>query len=143
MIGVFVQTNEGSRQVPVGYIIQESGCWEWVGSRIGSGYGGAEKDGHRIQAHRLVWERERGPIPAGMTLDHLCRNKVCVRPDHLEVVDSRTNSLRGNNECAKNARKMECKNGHPFIEANTIRFGPGHRRCRTCEQAREARRHRG
>lgn len=84
-----------------------------------------------------------GPIGAGMVIDHLCRNRACVNPGHLEVVTVRVNTLRGHTIQATNANKTHCKRGHPFDEANTRWIKHTRksgvfleRRCRTC--AREA-----
>lgn len=114
-------------------------CWHWKGYRNDKGYG---RLNHTL-AHRLVYELLRGPIPPGLTLDHLCRNKSCVNPDHLEPVTSVVNAMRGIGPAAVNARKTHCKRGHPF--QNDQR---GRRHCRTCfyitrNAWREARRQRG
>jgi len=97
MIGVFVplheRTNHRALSHPIGYVVQECGCWEWVGAVNRDGYGCLGNG--KGQAHRAVYQKERGRIPEGLHLDHLCRNPRCVRPDHLEPVTPRTNSHRG------------------------------------------------
>jgi hypothetical protein len=111
-------------------------CWLWRGQRNGRGYGRfairpvASKLVLRA-AHRAAWELLVGPIPKGMTIDHLCRVVLCVNPDHLEVVPPGVNTLRGFNPSALNARKISCKNGHSdwFIRPN------GNRECRQCPQS--------
>jgi hypothetical protein len=111
-------------------------CWEWTASKIG-GYGRFSVGQHRtVAAHRWAYEALVGPIPDGLTLDHLCRNRACVNPAHLEPVTMRENVLRGFNPCAINARKTECPKGHPFDEVNTYRkpSRPQLRYCRTCER---------
>jgi hypothetical protein len=70
-------------------------CWEWQGRRNPSGYGEAGRYGKVWLAHRAVYEELVGPIPEGMTLDHLCANRGCVNPNHLEPVASYENTLRG------------------------------------------------
>lgn len=109
-------------------------CWEWTASNDGcKGYGRFDKQ----SAHRWAFEYLVGPIPAGMTLDHLCRNPACVNPDHLEVVSFGVNTLRGGSVSALNARKTHCLRGHPFSDFNTKTYrrpdtGTLMRICLTC-----------
>lgn len=110
-------------------------CWTWTGAMTGSGYGQTTIGGRRRLAHRLSWLMHRGPIPAGMHLDHLCRNQRCVNPEHLEVVTSRENTLRGTNQVARLAVATVCIAGHPFDEANTYLYRGG-RLCKECRRAR-------
>lgn len=88
-------------------------------------------DGKQRLVHRLAYAWLVGQIPAGLTLDHLCRNTVCVNPLHLEPVTHRVNVLRGQSGVAANARKTGCPQGHPFDEINTYHYR-GQRHCRTC-----------
>lgn len=115
----------------------ETGCWEWTASKDTRGYSKLSVDGKTVRAHRLVWELLRSPIPDGLQLDHRCRVRSCVRPEHLEPVDQRTNILRGIAPTAVNATKTECVNGHPFDEANTYLYPDGKRDCRTCRRLRD------
>lgn len=71
------------------------GCWEWTGTKNQFGYGRLCRDGRRVVAHRWLYERLRGAVPAGLQMDHLCRNRSCVNPDHLEPVTQRENLRRG------------------------------------------------
>lgn len=114
---------------------QASGCWQWTGSRRGgSGYGDIGFGHTRSElAHRLAYSIMVAPIPAGMQIDHLCRNRQCVNPSHLEVVTPRVNSLRGQGFAAMNARKTHCVRGHPLIGANTLLYR-GWRYCRLCRR---------
>ena len=117
----FVQTNLGSRKArshPQGYVIRPDGCWEWVGARNAYGYGRIRIDGHEQFFHRAMYERAKGPIPPGLTLDHLCRNRACGNPAHLEAVTLGQNILRGVGPSALNAQKTHCPNGHPFVTGN-------------------------
>src|SRR5512144_125133 len=82
-------------------------CWEWKAYRK-DGYGLFAYYGAHIMAHRWSYERAHGPIPRHLTLDHLCRNRMCVNPAHLEVVTIRENTLRGFGPSANNARKTHC-----------------------------------
>lgn len=102
-------------------------CWAWLGWADPKGYGTVGRNGVRYRSHRYSWEMHRGPIPAGMTIDHLCRNTFCVNPDHMEVVTMRENILRGDGPSARNARKTHCPKGH---ELSLV--APGQRGCRVC-----------
>lgn len=131
MMGVFVQLNEDSPQAkssPIGYVVEENGCWSWVGA-TSLGYGRIWIDGRLLGAHRVLYERHRGPIADGLEIDHLCRNRKCVNPDHLEAVDTATNVLRGIGVTASNARKSRCRLGHAFD-----RFDGNGRRCNSCHR---------
>lgn len=122
-----------------------SGCIEWTASTNGVGYGMffVDWDGGRnfkMLAHRWYYEYARGPIPEGLHLDHLCRNPICVNPDHLEAVTQRENTLRGIGVAAQHAAKTECVNGHPFTGENLILRSNGvWRDCRECHRAKDRR----
>lgn len=111
------------------------GCWEWTGTRT-YGYGRFRLRGKYVQAHRLMYELLVGPIPDGLQLDHLCRNRACVRPSHLEPVTQRENILRGEGPTANNATKTHCRYGHEFTPENTYQVKTGGRFCRACARAR-------
>lgn len=117
---------------------QPSGCWQWTGHITPTGYGtftlwlGGKQKNYR--AHRWAYEHFIGPIPDGLTLDHLCRNRACVNQQHLEPVTIRENTLRGEGFAAANASKTHCKRGHVFDEANTCIGRNGYRQCRTCNR---------
>lgn len=81
--------------------------------------------------HRYSYERAEGPVPAGLELDHLCRVRSCVNPEHLEPVTHRENMRRGSGWSGRHAQKAMCKSGHPFDEANTY-WRRGGRACRAC-----------
>lgn len=115
------------------------GCWIWTGGCI-KGYGAFWYEGRNVRAHRYAYELLVGPIPEGLTLDHLCRNKPCVNPAHLEPVTVGENVLRSEGITALHARKTACPQGHPYDEANTLVKPSGARACRAC--AREAARRR-
>ena len=137
MMGVFVQVNEGGRYAnhrPIGYILTESGCWEWVGTKTSDGYGSWRHNGKSDVAHRVMYERHRGRIEPGLQIDHLCRNRACCNPDHLEVVSQTENIRRGVSPSAQEARRTHCRYGHPLIQYT------GQRRCRECESNRQRRR---
>ena len=112
----------------------DTGCWEWTGA-LANGYGQIKVLQRRHPVHRLVYEHHVGPIAAGMEIDHLCKNKVCCNPAHLEAVTHHENILRGNSPAAQHARKTHCKHGHEFTPENTRVVG-GVRRCRSCRRRR-------
>lgn len=132
--GVFVQLNEGTRYAkskPIGYVIQENGCWEWVGFKF-RGYGRWEIcNGKTGWAHRRLYEMYKGPIPEGLSIDHLCRNHGCVNPDHLEPVTHKENVLRGESSGALAHRTNVCKRGHTDWKSGES-GGTTRRWCRTC-----------
>jgi hypothetical protein len=110
-------------------------CWIWKAQKNLNGYGRFRVCTSISQffAHRLSYIIHRGEIADGLQIDHLCRNRACVNPWHMEVVTGRTNTLRSFNIAAINARKTHCKNGHPFDQENTYRERKtGNRRCRIC-----------
>lgn len=108
-------------------------CWVWQGRLAANGYGRVVPDGRDRVVHRVVYELLVGPVAEGLTLDHLCRNRACVNPAHLEPVTNRENILRGESPTATNARKTHCIHGHEFTEENTY-MDRGRRMCRTCNR---------
>lgn len=118
----------------------DDGCWAWIGPLDRNGYGlaGGMK---KVLAHRMAYRELVGEIPAGLGLDHLCRNRACVRPDHLEPVSHRENCRRGNGWAGTNARKTHCPQGHEYTPENTkLIFKKGQpnggRNCRECRRVR-------
>ena len=109
----------------------ETGCWRWCRLVNAAGYSKFFYYGKLGYGHRYAWEYWRGAIPAGLTIDHLCRNRCCVNPDHLDVVSLRTNLMRGNSLSTINARKTHCPRGHPLDNRQPPAGG---RRCKTCNR---------
>jgi hypothetical protein len=128
--------NDDRRRILSKVTVTETGCWEWGGYLDEKGYGRLVVKKRFRTAHSVLWVLERGPVPEGLELDHLCRNRACVNPDHLEPVTHRENMLRGAGPIAENAAKTHCKYGHPFDEENTILRPnrPGTRECRACHR---------
>lgn len=118
--------------------VDKSGdCWEWQATKTRSGYGHFRVGNKLVSAHRFAYELEIGKIPDGLVIDHLCRNRSCVNPKHLEPVTSKINSLRGINH---NTAKTHCPNGHEYNETNTRITPNGKRKCRICHKMSEGRR---
>lgn len=125
------------------WVVDGIGCWVWQRATDGKGYGtlGVRRSKGvwaTVKAHRYVYEQLVGPIPAGYQLDHLCRNRACVNPQHLEPVSNRENGLRGFGVSGLNARKKYCPVGHP-LEGDNVRNKSPHpdrpwRECKTCER---------
>lgn len=113
-------------------------CWLWTGSEWAGGYGRFIVGKKPHLPHRWAYERLVGPIEEGLTLDHLCRVQLCVRPDHLEPVTQRENTLRGTSPAAENAKKTHCKRDHPLSGENLYINPRGERQCRVCSNARSA-----
>lgn len=122
--------------------IEEDKCHLWVGNKRPNGYGRFTVGKKGCLAHRWAFERFRGPIPEGMQLDHLCRNRLCVNPDHLEPVTLKENIGRGLTGTNPNSWQFRpqpnCPNGHEYTIENTVYLWKRdriHRICRTCRKA--------
>ena len=105
-------------------------CWEWTSFKDEDGYGGVWLNGRTARAHRVMYELLVGPIPDGLQLDHLCRNKACVRPDHLEPVTLAENVRRAADT------KTHCPQGHAYAGPNLYVYPNGSRACRICARAK-------
>lgn len=125
-------------------VVEQDGCWIWTASRSTTGYGQFNPGGSgRIRkAHRWSWEFFNGPIPAGLELDHLCRQPLCVNPEHLDPVSHKENVRRGRGG-DRNRNKTHCPQGHPLEAGNLSEWclQRGRRSCRIC-MSETVRRHR-
>lgn len=114
-----------------------SGCWLYTGQTNAKGYGRIKHQGRTVRAHRVAYEVLVGPIPDGLTLDHTCRVRNCINPQHLEPVTAQENTrrrvpARANSFCKA---KTHCPAGHAYDTANTYRNKQGSRVCRACRRA--------
>lgn len=120
------------------WVSKGEGCWPWTGDvDKATGYGRFWFNGKTESAHRVAYELARGPIPKGLHIDHLCRNRICVKPDHLEPVTLVENVMRGEGAAAINARKVACHNGHPLSGDNLHVAPDGRRICRQCARDKD------
>lgn len=114
-----------------------SGCWIWDGPPGGGGYARTTINNRQIKIHRLAWVLKNGPIPDGLELDHKCRVRSCVNPDHLEPVTRQINIMRGIGPAmlrARNAGVVACPKGHPYRGTNLFVSKSGSRVCRECNR---------
>lgn len=109
----------------------DSGCWEWTAALQSQGYGSFADQGAIHLAHRWSYERHVGPIPDGLQIDHLCRNRTCVNPAHLEPVTQAENRRRG----LYGVLATHCRRGHAMTADNTYAHPRGQRVCLTCRRA--------
>ena len=133
-------TNEIKKYIQDRILVSNTGCWEWTKSLTHNGYAQATIKNKNWKIHRLSYEIYKGEIPIGLCIDHLCENRKCINPDHLEAVTQKENVFRSNKTLAGiNLRKTVCKNGHLFSGKNlkiyTKLDGRKMRICKTCVES--------
>ncbi|AVZ72963.1 HNH endonuclease [Streptomyces lunaelactis] len=111
----------------------ENGCLLWTAGKTSRGYGAFDHCGRKVVAHRFAYAALVGPVPEGLELDHLCRDRACVTPDHLEPVTHVENVRRGD-AGTNQAVKTHCPQGHEYDDANTYAAPGNRRRCRGCHR---------
>lgn len=109
-------------------------CWPWTASTNGVGYGQFFLNGRLVKAHRLAYELVVAEIPEGLQVDHLCGNRACCNPGHMELVTLVENVMRGDSPLARKARQTHCIRGHELAGENLYRDSRGRRQCRTCRR---------
>ena len=119
-------------------IDEETGCWNWTGYVAKNGYGKITYNKKSYKAHRLVYELLVKPIETGLQIDHLCRNRRCVNPTHLEEVTQKENILRGTSPTAENKNKTHCVHGHELSGENLLVSSGGRRVCRICHRKQKS-----
>lgn len=118
--------------------VPTTGCILWLGP-LQNGYGSLEVQGRKMLVHRVAYETVRGAIGVGLTIDHLCRVRNCINPEHMEAVSSGENTRRGTGVAAHNRRKTRCLRGHLLEGYNLMIVGGARRACRICRNASKLR----
>lgn len=117
---------------------EETFCWNFIGSKTPAGYGLITKNRRNYLTHRLTYQFFKGEIPQGLDVDHLCRNRACCNPEHLEAVTRSVNNFRGEvGKHNQNVKKTHCLRGHPLFGDNCYNHPDGSRQCRKCSKMRD------
>lgn len=123
------------------HVDRSGDCWQWTGTKYINGYGKISSGPQQEYAHRWSYEHYVGPIPDGYVIDHLCRNRSCVNPQHMEPVTDEENKQRGLGYALRNGMRTTCINGHEYTPENTYTPPNGKAiRCRECSRIRDRKR---
>lgn len=118
-------------------VTEDGDCVVWTAAKDFNGYGKVALDGRAVYVHRAAWVAAHGrDVPEGLTIDHLCRNRACVRPDHLEAVTHKVNVLRGETVPARRKAQTHCLRGHELAGDNVKISARGERICLACRLAK-------
>ena len=119
--------------------VDEDGCWMWTGTVGTRNHGLLKYKGKYISAHKTAYRVFVGEIPEGMNVSKVCKERLCVNPDHMRLVDMYESQMEGESPSARNKRKTHCCLGHEFTEENTIvRYSKKGRRGRSCRECRRS-----
>jgi hypothetical protein len=118
---------------------QPSCCWEWTGALTDRGYAEVSLDGLVFKSHRVAYSDLIESVPTDKMIDHLCRNRKCVNPDHLQIASDKMNVRTGFSPSGVHARKTHCPQGHPYDNVNTYWWNGTNRQCKTCKREHDKR----
>ena len=119
-------------QLNVARSVDGTDCWEWQGCLTKAGYGQIRVNNKTLYTHRLMYESYKGQLLPNCEIDHLCRNRKCCNPEHLEQVTRKINQHRGYSPAGVNSRRTHCKRGHELIPKNLWNLASGKRQCKIC-----------
>lgn len=120
------------------FTISQNGCWEWIAYIDNNGYGRISINSKSRLAHRVMYMITNKKLNKSLEIDHLCKNRKCINPKHLEEVEAIENTKRGD-AWLYNINKTHCRKGHQYDKDNTYIYSDGRRACRKCDRLRPSR----